>query len=107
MCVSGAIYLGRAAVGDTTRIEFTITKDGSPWDLTTAAVQLTLLGPGRSPNHQVPMTISDPTAGVAYYDTLTTDLSAPGPWRLGVKVTDGAVVETYPYDITLTVTAEP
>ena len=79
-------------LGSTYRMKLTASKDGSVWDLSSATVKLYL----RKPDGTVltkSATVSSPTAGVAHYDTLTTDLSVAGSWSRSWEVTDGSVVQ--------------
>jgi hypothetical protein len=99
------IDLGVFNVGDTDRIEFTVTKDGAAWDLSSAVVTLTFEKPDRST--QFTRTMTADAAGVAYYDTAAGDVDVVGWWTLTVKVVDGAVVKRYPHAIGFEAVDEP
>lgn len=79
-------------VGNTHRVEVAVLKDGEVWDLTFATVQFLLRKPSGTLLTKT-MTVSDADAGLAYYDTLTTDLDEAGDWALAFRVTEGTVVQ--------------
>ena len=76
--------------GSTHRFQLTATKDGAVWDLTGATVTLYLIDTlGVETNYRA--TLSNPTAGVAYYDATTAILSTSGQWSRAWKVVQSGV----------------
>lgn len=76
--------------GSTHRFQLTATKDGVVWDLTGATVTLYLIDTaGVQTNYTA--TISDPTAGVAYYDVSTSVLNQSGQWARAWRVVQSGV----------------
>jgi hypothetical protein len=107
MGATRAIDLGEFNVSSTDRLRATITKDGAPW-AGIDSVALTLEKPDRSTVvGPVAMTLESDAAGIWYYDTTTTDLTTAGEWTAKVRVTDGSVVKTYPYEISFRVYDQP
>lgn len=95
------IRLGPMTVGSTKRLEFPLTKDGVAW---TGAddVTLTLRAPsGVEIERDASLTLPD--AGVWYYDLVVGEIDEVGDWLVFVRVEDGAVDDTYPYEIVLEV----
>jgi hypothetical protein len=101
------IDLGKFNIGDTDRIEFTVTKDGVPWDLTAADVTLVFEKPDRATRFSRTMTVDAGAPSVAYYDTAVGDVLTAGWWTLTVKIVDGIVVKRYPYSIGFEAVDEP
>jgi hypothetical protein len=99
------VDLGVFNVGDTDRIEFTVTKDGVPWDLSVAAVTLVFEKPDRSTQFSRLMTSN--AAGVCTYDTTEGDIDVAGWWTLTVKIVDGLVKKRYPHTIGFEAVDEP
>jgi len=74
-------------------------KDGSTWDLTGAAVELFFKKPDGSFQAAKTATISNASGGIAYYDTLTTDLDTAGIWYRSWRVSQsGVVLESEPIE---------
>jgi hypothetical protein len=79
--------------GGTYRFLLTATKDGTPWDLSSASVALYFRKPDGTALPGLAATVLSAAAGTAYYDSLTTDLTDLGQWARAWEVTDGAVVQ--------------
>jgi hypothetical protein len=79
-------------VGSTYDFTLTASKDGSPWELSLAAVQLLLRKPDGTFVSKDATLINGP-AGTAHYVNLTTDLDLAGAWSRAWKITDGPVVQ--------------
>lgn len=101
---SAAIVLKPSNVNNVDRLTFTLTDNGSAWDLTGSTVTLTTLDPsGTSASHA--MTVSDAAGGVVYYDMTWT---SAGRWKMTVKVTDASGnPHIYPYPITIVIADQP
>lgn len=100
------ISLGEFNLASVDRLRATIKKDGVAWT-GIDSVQLIFEKPDRLTQFTRTMTVESDVSGIWYYDTLTTDLDTVGWWNITVKVTDGAVVKKYPYDIGLHVNDSP
>jgi hypothetical protein len=85
----------RLVKGDTLpRLNFTLTKNGSPLNLTGATVRFKFRKQGTSTtNFARSCIVSDPVAGKCYYDWQVGDLSESGDHQAEVEVTfpDGKV----------------
>jgi len=77
-------------VGSTKKFRATITKDAVAWNLTSAIVTFVFIKPDGSQLNRSG-TVENAVGGIAYYVTLTTDLSVKGAWSVYVKVVDGAI----------------
>lgn len=81
------------------RFRLTATKDGAAWDLTNATVTLYLKDPTGVVSMHTASVQSPATAGVAYYDNATSDLTLVGDWQKAWSILDGTVVgRTEPED---------
>jgi hypothetical protein len=101
------IDLGEFTIGNVDRIKVSISKDDVAWNLSGGTVTFTFEKPDRITQFEVTASELDPTNGVFFYDTTINDLDQIGYWTLGVKVTDGAIVKKYPYEIFFRVVDEP
>src|SRR5262245_53939655 len=101
-----SIDWGRTVVGSVDRLQLHITKDGVAWSGIDSVV-LTFEAPDRVTQFSHNMVLGDDATGLWYYDTTVNDLTVPGYWTIGVKVTDGVVVKKYPYPISMYVSEEP
>lgn len=97
------IQLGKFSIASTDRLRFTLSKDGAAWT-GVDSVSLTFRRPDGT---EIIRAATLESGAVWYYDTLTTDLLVPGSWLLGVTVTDGALVKTFPHAISLAVFDRP
>lgn len=79
-------------VGSTYDFTLTATKDGAPWDLSLAAVDLLLKKPDGSVVDK-PAALLDGPGGVAHYTSTPADLDAAGQWSRAWRIVDGAVVQ--------------
>lgn len=101
------IDLGQFNIDNTDRIEVTVLKDEAPWDLTSGSVSFTFRAPDRSTQFVREATPSNAPLGVFYYDTTISDFTVTGDWTMAVKVVDGPVIKTYPFEIGFSVVDEP
>ncbi len=99
MSTASDIDLGQVGIYSVKRFRVTIKKDGNPWDLSSGSVQFVFEKPDRSTQNSYAGVAENAAAGIFYYDTTTTDLDTTGRWTLNVRVTDGTVVDRYPYEI--------
>lgn len=81
-------------------------KDGVTWDLTSATVSLLLKKPDGTTLTRSASIAAPATAGIAYYDTLTTDLDVAGIWHRSWKIVQ-APITLYTSSIEFEVTAAP
>jgi hypothetical protein len=77
--------------GSTYTFEGTFTKDGIPWNLTSATVKLYLHRPDRT-IVTIPGTIVSALGGVASATNAASDINMPGPWKRTWEVDDGQTV---------------
>jgi len=100
------LSFGRFNIGNVDRLEVTAKKDGAAWNLTGGSVSLTFLSPsGQTFSRDCVAGVA--ASGLFYYDTLTTDFTEVGLWMVAVTATDGSIVKTYPYDITMELVSQP
>lgn len=93
------IDLGPVGLYSVKRFRATIKKDGVTWDLSSGSVQFVFEKPDRSTQLTFAGIAESAVSGIFYYDTTTLDLDTVGLWTLNVRVTDGTVVDRYPYEI--------
>jgi hypothetical protein len=72
-----------------------VLKDGAIWDLTGATVTLILTDPANVETRHV-ATLTAPTAGLAEYLSLVTDIVAVGQWLRKWRIVQGAIDVTSP-----------
>jgi len=78
-------------VGDTSTIVVTLTEDGVATDVSAATlVEFNFQLPDKTDFTRVGAFDTDGINGKVKYKLLTTDLSIDGPWKLQVKITEGA-----------------
>lgn len=102
---TGEIDLGVLSVRSVERLRFPLTKDGEPWVGVDSATIVLKDPDGVQTTHA--MSNETPDAGVWYYDLTITDVTTAGRWEANVRVTDGAVVKRYPYEIAFQANDEP
>jgi hypothetical protein len=115
MASTASIFLGQFNIASVDRISVSITKGGSPWDLssTGSGVTLVFLDPSKQNSHSVNMIADNATLGKFHYDTLSSpaDISSPGYWSLTFIITDTSkspsIIKTYPYEVSLFAAQEP
>lgn len=111
MATTREIDLGQRNIASVYRFgPVTITKDGgSTWDLSTGSVAFVFEGPDRSTvvGPVAATKYTDGSDGVFYYDCTVSDFTDVGNWTMGITVTDGANVTSYPYEIGFTMADNP
>ncbi len=100
------IFLGEFNIGSVDRLRFTLEKDGDPWT-GIDSVAIVFESPDRSTKITRAAILEDDDAGIWYYDTTTVEIDEVGDWTVSVRVTDGAVVKRYPYEISMHVNDQP
>jgi hypothetical protein len=100
---SPELSFGTVNVENVDRLRMTIYKDDVPWDLTLGSVELTFSRKGVTETFTRTAVAEDAAEGIFYYDTTVTDLTEAGMWLIRVTATDGDIVKTYPYEISLRV----
>lgn len=98
MATTKEIDLGQINVASVRRMKVTIKKDGVAWT-GIDSVDLVFEDPDRETQFTRTMLLETPDAGVWYYDLTTTDILDTGRWTINVRVTDGAIVTRYAYEI--------
>lgn len=93
-------------VGSQYRFEATLTKDGSPWDLTGATVTLYFKRPDGTTFSKTGSLLNSGLNGQVYYDCTTTDLDQAGNWTRAWKIVVGGVTD-YATPVQFTVLAAP
>jgi hypothetical protein len=108
MGTTADINLGRFNVKGVDRFRVSITRDGSPWDLTGGTVTFTFMAPDRMTAFTRNAVIENAQGGLCYVDTTVSDFLVPGWWDLAVTVTDvSGIVKTYPFSIGFRVDSQP
>lgn len=95
--------MGLVGAASTRRLRFTILRDGTAW---TGIDSVTLTFDPSSGDAFDRDAILEAT-NVWYYDLTVDDLDSNGVCRVCLRITDGAVDVTYPYEITLEVVGCP
>lgn len=95
--MAGTIDLGRTSIGDTDRIQFPWTLDGVAW-AGIDSVAVTYVRPNRS---TITRNMTLLTGAIWYHDMSEWD--AQGTWLIRATATDGSIVKTYPYEISIEV----
>lgn len=99
--------LGRLSVGNVYRFRVTITKDGAAWNLSSGSVQIVFEKPDRSTTITQNMVAENAAGGIFYYDNAAAEIDTEGYWGLTIIVTDGTVVQRYPYEIGFHASSNP
>lgn len=100
---SPELTFGTVNVENVDRLRMSIEKDDVPWDLSLGSVELTFSRKAVTETFSRDAVAEDATTGIFYYDTTVTDFTEAGMWLVRVTVTDGTIVKTYPYEISLRV----
>jgi len=92
------------------RQTFTLTKDGTAYNLTDYSAKLKVWEPGKTALKFSGDCIidDDPTTGKCYYDVITTDFDTAGEFLGEIELTKtGEVLDTYTFTILVEPTAPP
>lgn len=106
MAARKSLTLTDKTLDEVNRLRFTVRRDGVAWANIDSAV-LVFERPDRITGFERVMTAENATTGVWYYDTVPGDWDETGYWTLTVRVTQGATVITYPYEIGVRVRENP
>ncbi len=101
-----SLTLTDKALDEVNRLRFTIRRDGVAWPDIDSAV-LIFERPDRVTGFERAMVAENASTGIWYYDTVSGDWDEIGYWTLSVRVTDGATVISYPYEIGVRVRDNP
>ena len=82
--------------GDTYPLIVTLKENGSPVDLSTATVTMTI---GLSTPASITATVTDAANGVAQFDFTQTEVGTAGRFSYDIQVEDGGYITTYVKDI--------
>lgn len=77
----------------TYRLTLTAKKNGVAWDLSAAVVRVFLQSPTGTTLTRTATVDAPASAGLAHYDTLTTDLTTAGVWLAQWNVVDGTITQ--------------